>query len=266
CAAWTDHVGHREDYERINVGSAQNVIDLAVSLGSKLAHVSTVSVSGSSAETFDESSYYIGQNVSENEYARSKVLAEGLVLDAVRGGLDARIFRVGNLAGRWKDGFFQKDVRKNAFAMRLTAFISLGQYPAQEGISCEMTPVDLCAKALVRLLGSTVESGRIFHLWNNNEFDLVQMAALLEECGYGLEAVPPEKFAQNVVVRAQDDFAQLFGVVRDVAENNQTPVTQPKAHRTLALLAKNDLSWPEIDANYLAPYLSYVLQGNGEKR
>lgn len=48
-------------------------------------------------------------------YARSKVVAEEAVLDAMDDILQANIIRMGNLTNRLADGVFQKVYESNAF-------------------------------------------------------------------------------------------------------------------------------------------------------
>ncbi|MDD5017715.1 MAG: amino acid adenylation domain-containing protein, partial [Eubacteriales bacterium] len=114
AAAITDHVGAAEMFDRVNVLGTKNVTELAARTRAALFHVSTVSVSGTryvddAARTgeFDENCYYVGQNYADNEYIRSKFMAEEIVLDAIENGLNARIFRVGMLTGT-VDGRFQR--------------------------------------------------------------------------------------------------------------------------------------------------------------
>ena len=303
CAAITDHVGSRQVYERVNVAGTRHAADLAVRLGATFVHVSTTSVAGLGAPRFDESSYFVGQEVGYNEYARSKFLAEGEVLESFGQGLSGFIARVGNLCGRAADGMFQRDPHRNAFAMRLMAFAALGCYPQDAddssvavphaapgaisfdgspdaapdvasdaapdasfgGVassafatpSFEMTPVDVCAQALVALLlgsgklprsGGVRRSGetphrvrhelprpsetpcsdgtlrshelpRIVHLQNDQRLSAQQLAELLSVASLReIKPVTRPEFAQAALDGASRAFGQMFGVVRDVVE------------------------------------------------
>ncbi|NLT17505.1 MAG: AMP-binding protein, partial [Clostridiales bacterium] len=114
CAALTSHIGRAELFTQVNVTGTENVVAFCEQAGASLMHVSTMSVSGTRYTddpgkngTFSEDCYYIGQNYLDNEYVKTKFLAEGAVLDAIDRGLDARIFRVGNLTCRYEDAKFQ---------------------------------------------------------------------------------------------------------------------------------------------------------------
>ena len=82
----------------------------------------------------------------------SKFLAEQIVLDAAKDGLETWIFRVGRLAGRSTDGVFQKNPDSNAFYGMIQGLRCLERFPASmTGLSLEITAVDECARAIVAL-------------------------------------------------------------------------------------------------------------------
>ncbi len=256
CAAITEHVGNRADYERVNVEGTLRVLELASMLEAQFMHASTMSVAGTGGSLLDEQGYDVGQDVVFNEYVRSKHLAEGLVLDAFAQGLPGRIFRVGNLTGRASDGAFQRDVHRNAFAMRLSAFARLGSYPAGLDDHFEMTPVDACARAMVLL--STHASRRIAHLCNDQQFDLEGLAALMQACGRPVEPLNPDEFAERALACSQDDFGGLFGVVRDIVEGSGVLGTRASSRVTSEDLRMLGFVWPQIDASYFDRYFSQI--------
>lgn len=256
CAAITEHVGNRADYERVNVEGTLRVLELASMLEAQFMHVSTMSVAGTGGNLLDEHGYDVGQDVVFNEYVRSKHLAEGLVLDAFAQGLPGRIFRVGNLTGRACDGAFQRDVHRNAFAMRLSAFARLGCYPAGLDDRFEMTPVDACARAMVLL--STHASRRIAHLCNDQQFDLEGLASLMRACGRAVEPLSPDAFAERALACSQDDFGSLFGVVRDIVEESGALESKASSEFTSRDLQALGFAWPLADASYFDRYFSQI--------
>lgn len=256
CAAITEHVGNRSDYERVNVRGTGRMLDLANMLGARFMQVSTMSVAGRGGSRFDERVYDGGQDVAFNEYARSKYRAEGIVLDAFASGLEGHIFRVGNLTGRIADGVFQRDVHRNAFAMRLAAFSRLGCYPTGLTGRFEMTPVDTCARAIVLL--STHESGRILHVRNDQRLSADDLAELLRSCGCELEPVTADVFSGRTMDRLGSDFNGLFGVVRDIVEKPVGIDTDTSSQATSDLLRLHGFIWPEVDGNYFSRYFSQI--------
>ncbi len=256
CAAITEHVGNRADYERVNVEGTLRVLELARMLEAQFMYVSTMSVAGMGGSLLDERGYDVGQDVVFNEYVRSKHLAEGLVLDAFAQGLSGRIFRVGNLTGRASDGVFQRDVHRNAFAMRLSAFVRLGCYPAGLDDRFEMTPVDACARAMVLL--STHASRRIAHLRNDQQFDLEGLVSLMHACGRAVEPLSPDEFAERALACSQDDFGGLFGIVRDIVEGSDARGSEASSHVTSEDLRDLGFTWPTADRDYFERYFLQI--------
>ena len=256
CAAITEHVGWRADYERINVEGTRHVLDLAIMLEAPFMHVSTVSVAGLDGTLFDERSFDVGQNVAFNEYARSKYLAERLVLDAFAKGTSGRILRVGNLTGRARDGVFQRDVYRNAFAMRLAAFSRLGCYPTGLTEQFEMTPVDACARAIVLL--TMHESPCVLHVCHHSRFGAHDLADFLGACGCSVRPVANEVFVRSAAEGLKNEFGRLFGIVRDIAEQPVGQPTEVSSDITTEVLRQLDFSWPKTDETYFSSYFAQI--------
>lgn len=145
-------------------GGVKNGVAFAKKKGCRFVQVSTASIAGMSIDgTPDESiklseqMLYFGQDLS-NKYARSKFLAERIILAEALQGLDAKIIRVGNLMAREFDGEFQMNFRTNNFLGRLKAYHTIGKisYEAMS-MNCEFAPIDSTAKAVL-LLGQTPEN------------------------------------------------------------------------------------------------------------
>lgn len=280
CAALTEHVGKRSDYERVNIDGTRHVLEFARKVGASFLHVSTVSVAGTGGTLFDERAYDVGQDVTYNEYARSKFLAEGVVLDAFAQGMPGRLFRVGNLTGRVHDGVFQREVRRNAFAMRLAAFAHLGCYPFDIPLQFDMTPVDACAHAIVLLSLSNgcfpgessvpdpripqvdahaaVAVGRIAHVRNDQRLDVRALADMLGVAGYPVEPVAADVFSTCAISRSETDFGSLFGVMRDIVEGPGARETEVSSRVTSDTLRALGFVWPTIDAAYFARYFARI--------
>ncbi len=171
CAANVSHYSaDHESYLKTNVTGTQNVIALAKCADASLYHISTCSVSGdmmkdgSKNRVFTEDDYDIGQIWEDNIYVKSKFLAEGLVFDAIKNGLRAKIFRLGRLVGRASDGQFQINPETNAFYLTLKGLIQMGVLPEKEAATLiEVTPVDVSAKEVLLLKNA---ERTVFHIMN----------------------------------------------------------------------------------------------------
>ncbi|MDO5566786.1 MAG: SDR family oxidoreductase, partial [Planctomycetia bacterium] len=135
CAANVKHFSEGDDIHRINFCGVENLIEYCKKFGSKLIHVSTVSIAGSveadsplASHGLGENELFVGQTL-DNKYIHSKFLAERAILAAVASNeIAAKIMRAGNLMPRASDGVFQMNAASNSFAKRLKAYKLLGVY------------------------------------------------------------------------------------------------------------------------------------------
>lgn len=265
CAAITDHVGHASVFQSINVIGTQNVVDFSRDAAAALMHISTVSVSGtqyredaSRTGEFTETCFDIGQNYEENEYAKSKFLAEGIVFKAIERGLNARIFRVGVLTARM-DGGFQLHPEKNAFANRLYALCDIGCVPIDMlGARIEMTPVDECARAILLLAISNTKLP-MFHVFNWNVMTLADVVTLLEKAGQRIEVVPKREFMQKIAMLSKKGrLSDITGIMEDINNDPSEERIVITADITKKFLSSVGFEWPIIDDIYMSTFLSTI--------
>ena len=184
CAADVRHFAADDEILRTNLDGTRQLLTLAQAAGADFEYVSTISVGGSFVRefpdlfvTFDEDDYDLGQNWEENQYIKSKFLAEGCVREAYQAGLGGHIFRVGCLVGRNRDGKTQINIESNAFYQMLNGLSCLKSVPEMfADIPVEMMPVDLCAEEMLKLqrgsrqtchlTGAVMNLLELTRLWN----------------------------------------------------------------------------------------------------
>lgn len=269
CAALTDHIGEAELFHRANVLGTRRMVECARKADAALLHISTVSVSGTQyvrdrqrTGEYTERMYDVGQNYEENEYAKSKFLAEGIVLDAMDAGVNGRIFRVGVLTGRSADGVFQVNPEKNAFANRIKALCALGFVP--QGMletALEMTPVDDCAKNILALAMGDSPASAVYHMFNANTLTLGELVDLLREDGYKIKTVSDTVFFRYIAELSKSgQVEQLAGLMEDINSMDSKQKIKITARLTGRSMKKLGLSWPRIEAGYLRRYLNGIEQ------
>ncbi len=181
AAADTKHYGEFKDSFAINTLGTRHMINLCAEIGATLHHISTSAVSGIGIVKIDtdmpdrlcftEDGLYIGQRYEDNVYIHSKFLAERMILLAIENGLNAHIYRVGNLTERKSDGVYQMNNSNNAFMIREKAIATIGAIsPALKTFMFEKTPVDLCAKAIYTLSTQDLDN-RVFHVFNPTQLN-----------------------------------------------------------------------------------------------
>lgn len=273
-AAIVKHYGKSNIFDTTNIDGVKNVINFCTQFKIKLYHISTLSVSGNvfsednfSGATatdkviFKENNLFVGQDLS-NIYIYTKFMAEKLILDNIASGkLNGAIIRLGNITSRLSDGKFQINVSENAFLNRLNSFIQLKCVPDYllNGYT-EFTPVDSCADAISNIVQYECPY-TIFHLFNNNHINILDLINILNEYGLQISVVNNDEFLQSVNNVLQNDKNILSGIINDfdvekklVYDSNITLNND----FTNKFLEKIYFSWPKINAEYIYKYISYL--------
>ncbi len=279
AAALVKHYGNKKDFKLMNIDLTQNLIDLCSKNHKRLLHISSLSVSGnlsldgdfsdresSNLENinFTEQNLYIGQNLN-NEYIKSKFIAEKLVLDAIsQKELQAKILRLGNITNRYTDGKFQINHTENAFFNRLETFIKLKVIPDNLlDMYIEFTPVDSCAQAIVTILQNEVENFCVYHLYDYHHVYLKQLLKVLKKCNFEIEPVSKQDFSIYIdkLLKSEKNSNSLSGIINDLGPEKQLDY-QSNIHIlsdfTKAFLYSIGFEWPVIDDTYLIKYIEYL--------
>lgn len=263
-AANVKHFGDYNYFYSVNVNGTEYVLKLAKKLGAKFMFISTISVGGINLDkegkgnvVFDESQFYIGQDLS-NVYLRSKFEAERIVLDAKLAGYHCMIFRVGNLTNRYSDGKFQQNYQENAFLRRIKTLIDLKAYPSviSEDL-IEFSPVDYTAKAIVRLIEYVDDRYTIFHVNNPRSLTYKNIAMMLSNSCYMIEAVEMERFLQKLSIHADNVYDSMKNELneRRLLENHARVITNSSF--TEQLLKEIGFEWCDVTQEYIDKYVQY---------
>jgi amino acid adenylation domain-containing protein/thioester reductase-like protein len=265
-AALVKHYGDSEEFGRINIQGVQNILQF--SMGKFLFHISTTSVAGDYAQQDQrnlclyEDSLDIGQNLGGNCYVESKFEAEKMVSRHIQDGCKATIIRVGNLTGRYTDGFFQMNIQDNKFYQILKSLIELSTIPktlAKKDV--EFTPVDLCSKVIVKLLKVEESSGKTFHLMNHHFIKIKNLTRILLETGYQVDIVNDDIFYKYLQERlSHNNMDTLTGLVPDLRKGklNYSASVKVDSRFSVAALKQLNFEWPSIDETYVKKVFTYM--------
>ena len=278
AAACVKHYGSYQYFYEVNVESTKRLVSFCQTGHAKLIHISTLSVSGNSFDTFDgyvsetekhfdEGDLYIEQQL-KNVYARSKFEAEKIVLEAMLDGLHANIMRMGNLTNRFSDGKFQINYESNASAKRVKGMIELGAIPdylIAGNMYMEFTPIDEAARAVMTIVRHFSKEQTVFHI---NSTKVVYMDKLLEhvnKLGYPMKTVSGTEFATTLRNTAKETgrehILQIF--INDLDENdrlNYDSNIRIEEAITEDYLKQLGFEWSEIGLEYLQRYTEYFRQ------
>ena len=270
-AANVKHYGKYSDFELINITGTKHIIDFCSKCNAKLYHISTMTVSGNylleqenSGKIFDETSFYKNQNFDDNVYAKSKLMAEMNILDAVKNGLNGTILRVGDLTGRYADGVFQENIQENSIYLRLKSIIEIGRIP--ESIKdnwLEFTPVDYAARAVCDIVHCNNSSKRIFHIYNPNMLKTYKLIEYVNKLDCPIKIIDTNDF--NKIIKdfsaSRTDKFKVSGLINDFTKDNDLVYnhTIPQFNEITVNYLKNlNFNWPDIDFNYIKNILEYM--------
>ena len=252
----------------------QRLIDFCKNFNKKLYHISTASVSGMGLPEnniekadnvlyFSEKDLFKKQNLN-NTYIKTKFEAEKLILQNINSGLDACIFRMGNICNRYSDLKFQINVSENAFVNRIKSILKL--QVIQEGFkvhSTEFAPVDMCADAIIKIIKSNPKFN-VFHIFNNNLISFVDIVKYVNDMNIKLDFVSDEAFSSKVKAFLKDSKLKdnISGIAADLDSNklfklNANILLDSKF--TDLYLEKIGFKWPKINKNYITRYFEYFI-------
>ena len=260
CAACVKHFAAGDVLEKINVKGVENLIDFCKNNGRRLIQISTVSVAGEGSNgvppmsrVFCENDLYIGQSIT-NEYIRTKFLAERAVLEAISGGLDGKIIRVGNLMSRDSDGEFQINFITNGFLRSLRGYKAVGKFPigAMHEVT-EFSPIDSTALAVLKLV-QTDRRFTVFHACNSHHIFMADLIYAMRKYGFKIDIVRDEDFEEAVKEFAKNggDSDAVSGLIAYTSHNENEIYTLEYSNRfTAQVLYRLDYKWPVTDDRYL---------------
>ncbi len=260
CAANVKHFSKGDDIEKINYGGVRNLVDFCEKAGARLIQVSTESVAGMTTDDtphfMTEQQLWFGQ-LTDNQYVRSKFLAERYVLEHMADGrLDAKIMRAGNLSPRASDGEFQVNLNANTTMGRIRAYRMLGVCPFPLlDTRMEFSPIDETARAIV-LLSSTPRANCVFHVSNDH---LIPMDDILSRIrlqdGSPIQYVEYETFVAHMeAAKADPEKAQMLS---SILAYTTTPggakmVMNPASTSfTMQVLHRLGFRWDETSSAYV---------------
>ena len=270
-AAIVSHFGEYELFKKVNVTGVETLLKLCKKFNKKFYQISTVSIAENNQNdhtltddtTFYENNFYLDQKLN-NVYIRTKFEAEKLVLDYISEGLDAYIFRVGNLMNRISDIKFQPNIDENAFISRLVSFIKIKAIPDYlSNEYLEFTPVDSCAEAIITIMQSINQKNRVFHIFNPNHVTIQHFIKVLKNYKK-FEIVKEQEFLDiiNTTLKGKNSDKLLSGIIKDF-DTNKKIAYRSNIHVSndfsTEYLKKLHFKWPKITDEYLDKFIKYIL-------
>lgn len=250
-AANVRHYGKFEKFYQTNVESINNIIDFC-GKNISLAHISTLSIAGfkedeTENQVFDENLIYIKQTFNNNPYLLTKFYAEQKILES---NANAKIFRLGNIMPRVKDGKFQENYNQNAFMSAIRLILKLGKIPKEYlHLKVEFSPVDECAESIVKLIQLECKN-KIYHIVNENETYIKEILEALDD--NKIEITNKSEFLKNL--NNYEEIGSEY-IKEYILQNN---LNKYSVERTVQDLEKVKFSWTKLNRDYIKSIIKII--------
>ncbi|MEL6865268.1 MAG: amino acid adenylation domain-containing protein [Bacteroidota bacterium] len=289
-AANVKHYGQLDAFIKVNAASVDRILEFCELSRPKVLHqISTPSVSGMLPEEdeevveeqevdllFRESDIDKGQ-LNTNFYSQSKLAAEVRIDQARQRGVDANIYRVGNLSYHSETGKFQENITNNAFYNQIRMYLKLGYLPQDMG-DFEVSNIDLTAAAFVRLFDKEALLNRNFHLFNPHSVDVKTFTQYLNnksllamlakrfssrksKSGADLKCVSLTQFFEQLLAQYDELEDQINRLFLQFNVFDEQDIEKKYYHicteETNYLLDKVGFKWPKITRKSVQRMLQY---------
>ncbi len=265
CAANVKHFSKGTDIEDVNYHGVQNILTYCKRSGTRLVHVSTMSVGGifldkpGCVSNLEENMLYYGQ-VQTSKYTSAKFKAEREILESAAEGLNAKIMRVGTLAPRERDGEYQINFTTNNFMGRLKSTYIIGCYPYETmDAPFELSPIDYVAKAIL-LLSRTPKECVVFHPFNNHTLLMNDLYGEMNALGLSTKPVEDSEY-EAALKNAESDPEKAQVLSSMIAYENMShgrkSYSVGKSNKlTMQVLYRMGFRWPVTSFEYMIKFLA----------
>lgn len=249
CAALVKHYGDFEMFNENNVKGTEEIIKFCLNNDKKLYYISTISVSGTHIinekyknKIFDENSLYIGQDYDSNVYVKSKFYSECIILNAIKEqGLYAKIFRVGNIVGRYSDGVFQQNIEENAFYNKIKDIIKNESVNNDIlNLPIDLSPVDIVSLVILKLMQCN-ENQIVYNI--QKQITIEEFINLIKALGFRIDIIKNQEIKE-------------FEIKKYFVEQKNAIIVESKL--TDSILKKLGFVWEDLDIEYVKKLMNYI--------
>lgn len=250
AAANVKHYGRYDEFVQSNVTATERLVELALERTPKaFHHVSTMSVGMGSIEgrgevLFTEDDGDLGQQ-HHNVYVKTKFEAELRIQEARARGLQASIYRVGNIVCHSDTGHFQENIADNAFYNTIKSYLGLGAVLASEP-DTDLSFVNQVSAAIVTLFDKPALYNGTYHVYNPHLISLSELLAA--HPGIAVKPLTAGPFFDELYARfeREENREAVESVLLHngwMDEASGGTVFVHTAERTAALLARLGFAW-----------------------
>ena len=266
AAALTKHYGPYDKFYAANVQTTLNLLALIKKTRLKeFNYISTISIfyGGEIDEklSFTEESSLPSLGKQANVYLRTKCEAELAVLNSLSEGINATIFRVGNLAFMQDKQRVQQNSEDNGFIHRMKCLLQLKMLAHEIRLE-QISPVDLTAQAVVTLFDKQALTQQIYHVFNPYLCDVAHFLA--QDSALAFSVVAMDEFIDKIIaylsLSVKQEVVERFLLHQGWLDSEglaliRRPIDQTK---TNAILASFGFHWSPISLEQFFGFIKNI--------
>lgn len=255
-AAVTELVLPLKEIRKINVEGTKKVLDFALLCNQngkikKIYHTSTAYIVGTRVCSFKEEDLDVGQNFN-NTYEQSKFEAEKLIYSYREKGLNIDIFRPGIILGRHSDGM-TTNFKMFYQPLRFFSMEFVTRIPSFEGSKPNLINVDIVAKAIVLISGSSKADNMNFHIVSSNYPTLLEILESAS-CFFGFKL---PKFVDKKEIDIYTEYSPANRIMIEPFIPYLNYKTTFKMDNTLREVDGKDFTFPDFNKENLLRLYEY---------
>eukprot|EP01135_Chromosphaera_perkinsii_P001187 Nk52_evm26s160 gene=Nk52_evmTU26s160 len=211
CGALVHHLYGYNHLREANVLSTREILEIACTHKNKGVYF--ISTSGVVTEKDPFTGLliedYTERIPTSGGYAQTKWASEWLIKNASKKGIHAATFRAGNITGHSETGI--SNASSNHMMLVVKGCMQMNAFPEWARQQLEMTPVDVLAKAMVRLSQKYESSGKMFNMTNPTTISWKEYIGILASCktGFTPKFVPELEWQTSYVNNMEESNAMF---------------------------------------------------------
>ncbi len=245
CGAHVNFLAGMEELKNANVKATMALLAWCkIGKPKTFNFISTRGVYTQTHQPYDEYTALEDQvHFKDQGYAASKWLADIITQKARTSGIAVNVFRLGRITGESVEGVARFE---DFFHRVILGSISINCFPKElASISLDLTPVDICAQAIVQLAGESTTGN--YHIINPDEITYGQMVQALNERGASIEWANYEDWLNRVMLNNSLNPSNTMMPITPLLKNKTWLMkkrAKMKCEETIRHMAEHGLSWP----------------------
>jgi len=251
----------------VNVLSTIELVKLASLKKTKVFHyISSIAVFFSGLylnNIVKEHEYPEYDSLFKGGYRQTKWVSEHIMLNAIKKGLPASIYRPGLILGHSKTGMTPNF--NNLFYNVIKSVLFLKKYPELKS-KMNICPVDFVSKAIINISMNERSIGNNFHITNPISITWNEIFKIIKSIGYDITPSNFHDWIEDLTQFAKKNPRHNFSIMLRNLKSSQFNIFTEKPEfdtmKTQKILAKSLLFCPEVNEKLITTYFTFMKHKN----